>query len=218
MELITSHIVGLKDFLYELEAAEKVIEAYDNFNGKCPLGQKGIKQRVLSYKDNNYETGKEIENLKNFIIKYKDNEPDSLYNVKVPYIDKYDDYKEFDENYEKPTWQEKFSHLFKVFEELIISSLTADDVKVVEKNIQVQGLDANTFWTAEGAKATKRGVWVAAISLVVTALITVIGIGVTHHDAVLDRQNQAIEHTIPQSQSEPITPENSTVVIPTETL
>ena len=199
-------------FLKQIEAAEKIIESYYSFNDKTLPVQRGIARRTFRYKDESCDTENELLNLKNFITDYKDKEPNQKYDVKVSYIDEYDDYGKL----ENPTWGEKFTNLFNVFDTLIKPSLTADNVQVVEKTVQVQGLDANTFWTAKGAKATIAGVVVAAITSIVGAFLTFYGIQVQHKDAVLDQHNQVIQQAVPQSQ--PITPENSTVVVPTETL
>lgn len=199
-------------FKIQLERTLEAIRHYYNI----PID--GLKDRTFSYKGRNFDTDSEIEGMIKFLDKYYIENPCKLnefFDFDEPQINKYDDF--HGHTNKRYTFKSKLTNLYDVFMNLIVPSLTSDNVKVIETPI-VQSIDANTFWTAEGAKATKRGVWVAAISLVVTALITVVGIVVTHHDAVLDRQSQAIEQTVPQNQSESTVPGNANMVVVTESL
>jgi len=207
MEVMTQHgIISISDFLNEITDVEEIIKAYRNFNGDCPIGQKGISERFFEYQDEKFETMTEICNIKVFLIDHfvnKTTPPNKKYDYKIPYIDKYDMYS----NLNNPTWEEKVSNLFKVFEDLIIPSLTSDNIKVIEKSI-VQGIDTNTSWTIRGVKWAKRAVYVAIVAAIVTISVTLSGIIIAHRDAIKSLETQNIEQQIKSDQTEAIINEN----------
>lgn len=203
MEFSTQHgIISISDFLNEITDAEDIIKAYRNFNGDCPIGQKNISERFFEYQDKKFETMTEIDNIKTFLIDHFVNnktDPNKEYDYKIPYIDKYDMYS----NLNTPTWEEKVSNLFKVFEDLIIPSLTSDNIKVIEKPI-VHSIDTNTSWTIKGVKWTKRAFWIA----IITVIVTFLGIIIAHQDAVKNFETQDIKQQIKSDQTEVIINEN----------
>lgn len=155
-------LLEVDGFLKQIEAVEKIIKAYYSFNDKTLRVQRGITRRAFRYKDVSCDTENELSNLKKFITDYKDKEPNLKYDVKVLYIDKYDDYGKLEE----PTWGEKFTNLFNVFDTLIKPSLTADNVEVIDKSeIQPvkESVDNNTAWMI-------RLGWIATITVFLTNL------------------------------------------------
>lgn len=160
-------------FLKQIEAAEKIIEAYSSFNDKILRVQRGITRRAFRYKDESCDTKNELSNLKKFITDYKDKEPNKTYNVKVRYIDEYDDYGKLEE---EPTWGEKFTNLFNVFDTLIKPSLTADNVVINTQPVK-ESVDKVSKWT-------RRGVIVSIVASVVSAIISITSFCFVHSDAV----------------------------------